>query len=233
MNNGTGDKKPTIKQLYKVAEVYKRPFAIFYFPEPLRHFKPLKDFRKFPFEYIALEEEEEYKLEKELLLFLRKREHAIELSDLLGSEIPEFKIGAKSNEDPVSVANLIIKDLKINHRQITALAPGYDALNYWKSFLKSKGILVFQSSGIPVDVMRGVCIAKKVLPFIIINSNDSPNGRIFSLFHELAHLVLREDGISNFRHSKKDVFDKMEIFATKSLLKYLYQQNYCWVIQLL
>lgn len=209
-----GEAVPTIKQLYKIAETYKRPFALFYFPEPPKHFKPLKDFRKFPDNYIV-SEKEEYQLEKELLSFQRKREQALELYDLLEEKVPEFTIKANSDEQPQVVAQRIIGSLKINHREIAALSPGYDALNYWKSFLESKGILIFQSSGIPLEVMRGACIAKTKLPIIIINSNDSPNGRIFSLFHELVHVVLREEGITNFRYSNREEFDPVEIFCNR------------------
>lgn len=205
---------PTISQLYKISEVYKRPFALFYFPEPPKHFKPLKDFRRFPDQYV-LSEKEEYQLQKELLLFQRKRELAIELYELLDENIPEFSIKANINEPATIVANRVIKELKINHREIAATSPGYDALNFWKGFLESKGILIFQSTGIPLEVMRGVCIAKNKLPVIIINSNDTQNGRIFSLFHELIHIVLREDGITNFKYSARDVFDEVEVFCNQ------------------
>ncbi|GAG67915.1 unnamed protein product, partial [marine sediment metagenome] len=32
-----GEAFPTVKQLYKIANVYKRPFALFYFPIPPKH----------------------------------------------------------------------------------------------------------------------------------------------------------------------------------------------------
>ena len=209
-----GDALPTIKQLYRIAEVYKRPFALFYFPSPPKHFKPLKDFRRFPADYL-ISEIEEYQLEKELLLFQRKRELAFELYDLLEEKVPEFSLKATPNEASQVVAKRIISTLKINHREVAALSPGYDALNYWKTFLEKQGILIFQSSGIPLEVMRGACVAKTKLPIIIINSNDSLNGRIFSLFHELVHIVLREEGITNFRYSIRNAFDPIEVFCNQ------------------
>ena len=66
-----GESFPTIKQLYKIANVYRRPFALFYFPKPPKHFKPLKDFRRFSGRYF-LTEDEEFQLQKEMLLFHRK-----------------------------------------------------------------------------------------------------------------------------------------------------------------
>lgn len=209
-----GSFPPTIKQLYKIADAYRRPFALFYFPKPPKHFKPLKDFRKFTIYHIHTEPEE-YQLQKELLLFQRKREQALELYDLLEKKIPIFKIKAKLNEDSKEVAKRIIKELKINHKKIANTSPGYDALNYWKSFLETKGILIFQTTKVPLEVMRGACIVKNELPVLIINSNDSQNGRIFSLFHELVHIVLKETGISNFRFSNKELYDFVEVFCNQ------------------
>ena len=103
-----GIEYPTVKQLYTIAKVYKRPFALFYFPQPPKHFKPLKDFRKFQAQ-LPLTENEEYVLEKELMLFQQKREIAIELYEQLETEIPELKLKAASDEAPENLARKIIK----------------------------------------------------------------------------------------------------------------------------
>ena len=209
-----GDAYPSIKQLYKIAQVYKRPFALFYFPTPPKHFKLLKDFRKFHHQFLSTENEE-YILQKELLLFQQKRQIALDLYEQLETEATQFKIKGTVDEATEKLAKKIAGYLSINYSEIINTNPGYDALNYWKKLLESKGILVFQTTGVPLHIMRGACIAKEVLPVIIINSNDTQNGRIFSLFHEVAHIVLREDGISNFRYSDKDLYDKIEVYCNQ------------------
>ena len=209
-----GESKPTIKQLYNLAKTYQRPFAVFYFPKPPKHFKPLKDFRKFDSTYVVAEEEE-YQLQKEILLFQRKRQQALELYELLDRDFIEFKLRLNSTENPSTAARKICDYLKINHKEIANTDPGYDALNYWKNFLQEKGILIFQTSRVPLKIMRGACIAEKNLPTIVVNSNDSQNGRIFTLFHELTHIALREDSISNFRYSNMADYDRIEIFCNQ------------------
>ena len=209
-----GETFPSVKQLYKIAEVYKRPFALFYFPHPPKHFKPLKDFRRFPDKF-PLTENEEYNLQKELLLFQQKREIALDLYEQMNTEPMVFKLKGTVNETPDNLATKIIEYLNINHQEIADTNPDYDALNYWKKLLESNGIFVFQTTGVPLTIMRGACIAKNVLPVIIINSNDTPNGRIFSLIHELVHIVLREDGISNFRYMNKELYDKIEVYCNQ------------------
>jgi len=219
-----GESYPTIKQLYKVANVYKRPFALFYFPSPPRHFKPLKDFRQFREQY-ELTENEEYTLQKELLLFQQKRQIALDLQQEVEADIPTFTLKGTLKETPEHLANKIIDYFNINHNEIAGLKPGYDALNYWKKLIESKGILVFQTSGVPLHIMRGACIAEDVLPVIIINSNDTQNGRIFSLFHELVHIVLRKDGISNFRFHDRQLYDKVEVHCNQAAAETLIPAN--------
>ena len=226
-----GEAFPTVKQLYKVANVYKRPFALFYFPVPPKHFKPLKDFRKFHHQY-TLTENEEYVLHKELILFQQKRQIALDLYEQLDTDLPdgkagapEFKLKGTLNQSPEKLAQKIIEYLGINHNEVAGIKPGYDALNYWKKLLESKGILVFQTSGVPLHIMRGACVAKEVLPVIIINSNDTQNGRVFSLFHELVHIVLREDGISNFRYSDRNLYDQVEVHCNQTAAEVLVPAN--------
>lgn len=43
-----GTSRPTIPQARKTSEVYKRPFAVFYLPEPPKDFDTLRDFRSLP-----------------------------------------------------------------------------------------------------------------------------------------------------------------------------------------
>jgi len=43
-----GDSRPTIPQLRTLANVYRRPLAAFFMPEPPAGFQPLRDFRRLP-----------------------------------------------------------------------------------------------------------------------------------------------------------------------------------------
>jgi Zn-dependent peptidase ImmA (M78 family) len=42
----------------------------------------------------------------------------------------------------------------------------------------------------PLDESRAFCLAEGGMPAIVLNSSDAVHGRIFSLFHEYAHLLL-------------------------------------------
>src|SRR5688572_13488547 len=44
----TGQSQPTIPQLRKLGEIYKRPLAVFFLPEPPKDFDAQREFRRLP-----------------------------------------------------------------------------------------------------------------------------------------------------------------------------------------
>ncbi len=82
-------------------------------------------------------------------------------------------------------------------------------LKEWiKRYEDLAGVFVFQTDNtkmpIEIEEMRGLSMADRHAPFIVLNSKDSHAGRIFALFHEFSHLWLGASGISasdgvNFR----------------------------------
>jgi Zn-dependent peptidase ImmA (M78 family) len=55
-------------------------------------------------------------------------------------------------------------------------------------------MLVFQIS-IPQREIKGFSLIERELSAIVVNKADEANSKIFSLFHELAHILLNESGI--------------------------------------
>ncbi len=69
------------------------------------------------------------------------------------------------------------------------------------------GILIFETDGLLLEEMRGLCIFHEEIPIILLNGKDTTNGRIFSLFHELTHLLLGESAIcENNELSEEEIF---------------------------
>ena len=59
------------------------------------------------------------------------------------------------------------------------------------------GDLGSHHSKIPVEIFRGMAISCSRAPIIVINPNDAVTGRIFTLIHELCHVLLGVSVISN------------------------------------
>ena len=80
-------------------------------------------------------------------------------------------------------------------------------LNFFKDNLEQYNIIV-QQSGIAqnkprkiiaFDECRGYAIYDEYAPLVFINSKDtSENGKIFTLLHELAHILLKHSGVSSY-----------------------------------
>lgn len=107
-------------------------------------------------------------------------------------------ISATPAEPPQELASRLREYLGVSLKDRDG---GYEALNAWKAAVESKGVLVFQASGIEVQEMRDFSIAAQVLPVIVLNVKDTPSARIFTLIHELAHLALGATGVCNLSQS--------------------------------
>lgn len=66
-------------------------------------------------------------------------------------------------------------------------------LQSWIEAIEAKGILVTQVSGIPVTEMRGFCVFDSQFPLIVLNGADIPSPRLFTLVHELVHILEGEE----------------------------------------
>lgn len=202
-----GDKRPTIIQLRKFGKIYKRPIAVFYLPEPPSGYQPMRDFRRLRGDGAAGESPE---LAFEIRHANARREIALELIAALGEEPAEFPLVATMSADAEVLSREIRAFLEIGIDTQASWKPGYDSFNAWRAAFENAGILVFQASGVPLEEMRGFSISDTPLPVIVVNNKDVVNGRIFTLFHELAHILLREGGIC-------DLYDDagIEVFCNR------------------
>ncbi len=183
---------PTVAQLRKVAQVYRRPLAIFFLPEPPREPPPLHDFRRLPANTPAGLSSE---LRLEMRRARRRRAVALDLLAELARPIPETPPRAGLDHDPEELAALGRGWLGITLQAQTAWSDEYEALAGWLTAFEARGILVFQTGHVALDEMRGFSLNERELPVIVLNAKDSPRGRVFTMVHEFTHLMLRQGGV--------------------------------------
>jgi Zn-dependent peptidase ImmA (M78 family)/DNA-binding XRE family transcriptional regulator len=190
----SGAANPTVKQLRKLAHVYRRPLAVFYLPEIPRDFTPLRDYRRLPGDVAGVQT-------PELMLAVRtaraRREAALELYEAEGATPDPFDLRCGLDEDPDDIATRVRSVVGVTMESQHWL-PGYEAFNRWRELIEALGVLVLQMRGVDVEEARGFSIADRPLPVISVNMSDSAAGRTFSLLHELNHLMLREGGLCDF-----------------------------------
>jgi Zn-dependent peptidase ImmA (M78 family) len=199
-----GTDRLTIAQLRKLSNLYKRPLAFFYLPNPPQQEIIPKDFRRLP-------EDEVEKFSPNLRLEIRKakyrREVALDLFKDLEIKIPKFRAKATLSDNVYEVGNLIRNLLKVSFKQQKSIKKE-SLLNFWREKIEDLGILVFSASLIDLKVMRGFSIDKNPLPIIVLNSKDHHKARIFTLFHEFTHLLLHSGGICDLGEQ-----NRIEVFC--------------------
>jgi Zn-dependent peptidase ImmA (M78 family)/DNA-binding XRE family transcriptional regulator len=191
-----GESEPTINQLGKLADAYKRPLAIFFLSEPPKEAGAPPDFRRFDVSKAP-------PLSPELRVAIRrarlKRQAALEIADELNEDLPRFSMKAAVSESPEEVATQLRRELGLEDD--TQGLDWREHFNRRRSALEDKGILVFQAEKIGLDEMRGFSITERPLPVLVVNIKDVPQARSFSLFHEAAHVVLGNSGLCNFEEN--------------------------------
>lgn len=187
-----GSQRPSISQLHRVGNLYKRPIAVFFLPEPPEGFSVIQDFRRLAGRTPAVQTPE-FRLE--IRGAYTRREVALELLEETEGAVPGFSVGADTPGDPEAVGAQVRQALSITYEQQRRWRDEYQALGAWRRAIEDAGVLVFQSTGVEVVEMRGFSINERPLPVIVMNGKDTPNGRVFSLLHEFAHLMLNEGGM--------------------------------------
>jgi Zn-dependent peptidase ImmA (M78 family)/transcriptional regulator with XRE-family HTH domain len=195
-----GTDAPTIPQLRKLATAYKRPLAVFFLPEPPEElgFSALRDFRR-----LRPDQRQPFspQLAYEIRAAQERRAVALGVFETMGTAPPVFDLTARVSDDPETVARRVRETLGITLAQQTGWRDPAKGFRAWREAIEGAGVLVFVLGGahhqVPLEEVRGFALADSPLPVIVVNGQDRPNGRTFTLLHELGHVLLGQTAIAN------------------------------------
>ena len=214
----SGTDTPSYVQLEKLAyEIYKRPIALFFFPNPPKEDDVRQSFRTLP--------ETEYNnlpsvLIRQIRMAKVKQENLYELCNGKNTSpkqiIHELKV--LQNYD-MKELSLIIRDyLQISLKQQKSWDSEDTALENWRNAFEHSGIFVFKDA-FRHDDFSGFCLYDRVFPLIIINNSMPKTRQIFTLFHELGHLLFETSGIDKLHDDYINLLPendkKIEILCNK------------------
>ena len=207
-----GDSLPTYNQLEDISyKILKLPLAIFFLPEPPINLSIRKKFRTLP-DYIL-----ELTSYKTRIAVKRADFYKSALLELFGrnpSSAPLFKtIEFSRGLQPEEAASVIRKELGITFELKKSFMNGYQAFNYYRNKLEENGVFLFQ---LQLEGDRGFCLLDDEFPIIIVNSSDSINSKIFTLFHELIHILTNSDDIFKEVEPPAYYADPVEVFCNKT-----------------
>ncbi|WP_158554235.1 ImmA/IrrE family metallo-endopeptidase [Macrococcoides goetzii] len=134
------------------------------------------------------------------------------------------------NNDDIKKSVELVRRI-INLENLWFLDIKNDYFKFIKELLSKNGILIMQNGivrnntyrKLDVDEFRGFCLTDMYAPLIFINNNDSNNGKLFTLFHELIHVCLGEDTLYI---DGLELNNKSEIFCNKIASELLIPTDY-------
>lgn len=205
-----GENSPTWNQLREVSKKYHIPTAFFFMdcPPNFDNLPNMINYRKLVADSIY--ETNSPNLINNIRKSETRREIYLDLLNELNEDILLFKV-PKLEHDTKIFSNYIREILDISlstQKSWYKEVNHYNFLNKWKEVLNEKlGVLIFETEGVLLEEMRALCIFHEKIPIILLNGKDSVNGRIFSLFHELTHLLLGESAIcGDDENTKEEIF---------------------------
>lgn len=234
-----GEKKPTLEELKAMAKSYKRTIATLLLKTPPAE-KPLPHDRR------TVNSANINTFHPKTILALRKARalanSLIELEKETGTFKTQFKYSATLNESPKDVANRIRIDWSLN--EYRSIEKTSDALEAYISYVESLGIAVFQLV-LNNDSVRGFSLTDEPVPVIVIKRNkEHSHAKIFTLFHELGHILLNEGGICDISFDKDssliekwcnalaaEILMPSEEFLNLQLVKERSEDKFSWTLR--
>lgn len=205
-------------KLKTIANQYKRQLAVFFLPNVPEKIKKPKDFRNLS--------PTQSKLSKEVLTIIRDvtyfRQTALELQGenywkARYSWLKEVE-GIKTNND--ALAQWLREKLNISIDEQLGWKSESEAYKNWRRLVENQlGVFVFQFA-MPLNEVHGFCFSDNFPYSIVVNSKHHYNSRLFTIFHELAHIIRHHSGIcivDNVSEKQQEEFN-CNSFAGKFLI---------------
>lgn len=208
----SGKVQPTWTDLRNLANKYKRP-PVFYLMS-----ETPKDEDDHIIEFRSEEKIEDYS--SELRLEIRKAKYRrnafINLNSEMGFTLPNFSNKKISTNNSSIFAEKLRKILNVSFESQKEWILNdnkkkkYDHsifLYNWKEIVHNLGILVFETEDVSEGEMSGLSLYHDICPIILLNGKNTPNRRIFTLIHELAHIFMGKSTICDVdKKNRKETF---------------------------
>lgn len=189
-----GEALPTYVQIELMAERFKIPVAVFFFPKPPAVPPIEKSFRTLTAEDFAA-------IPRTVRFFLRRGQAMqLNLAELNDSKNPagrvisaDLKFSANASLDKIAAE--VREYLGVSIEEQASWKSVEEALEKWREVFATKaGVYVFKDAFRAPNYF-GFCLYDDEFPVIYINNSSTKTRQIFTLFHELGHLLFHTSGV--------------------------------------
>ena len=187
----TGETHPSLRQLEALSKTVKRPLAAFFLSQPPDEPPLPKDYRQLP--------EKDGKFDKKTILAIRRARRlqniSKELAENLNVPLQPVVSYAKQSDNPKKLGERYRKEFGLTVETQKKMKTSYELFSFLRDVLEKKNILIFQIPMLLEDA-RGFTLVDTSPEVVVINSKDQIEARVFTLLHELGHVLLHESGVS-------------------------------------
>ncbi|MCX6235211.1 MAG: XRE family transcriptional regulator [Bacteroidetes bacterium] len=209
-----GEKQPTLDELKELSKAYKRTIATLLLTKPPKE-KPLPTDRR------TIDSKDLGNFHEKTIMAIRKARalvvSLVELKQDADIAIPRFQYKASIQANPATIANKLRKEWNLG--EIRQLENINYALEAYIEKVESLGIAVFQLS-LTQDQLRGFSMVDEIVPIIgIKRGGEQASAKIFTLFHELGHILLTDGGLCDLTENINQQIEKWcNAFAAEILI---------------
>lgn len=189
----TGASSPSYPQLESMADEFRIPVAVFFFPERPKAPRIEETFRTLPHTEFA-------RLPRRMQFLLRKaKAFQLGLSELTKGRNSAERLITRDVEftarmSPDTMAVRVRDFLGVSLDRQMSWRDADEALKEWRQTLYRVGVFVFKDA-FREESFSGFSLYDDTFPIIYVNNSAAKTRQIFTLFHELGHLLFRTSGI--------------------------------------
>lgn len=222
----SGEKVPTFNQIEEASRATGIPLGYFFLSTPPKEDRTLLEYR-------TVDSLELEKPSRNLLDTIHDMEQIQEWAknQMVADGFSELEfVGSMAEVNEVGAFVTQIRQvLDLPRDWFTSSKTPADSFRSLRSKISDAGVIVMMNGIVgnnthrPLEIneFRAFAIADEYAPLIFINSNDSINGKVFSLLHEFAHILIGKNNFFNDRYSAHGCVNQIETICNAAAAEIL------------
>jgi len=220
----SGEDYPTYNQLVKLSKKFNVPFGYFFSKElpkyelPIPHYRTIKDNHFTPSEELL-----------DTIKFAQKIQNwARDILLELGNGKIDFCGKYKNNLDLYAIVDELKVIFDVKEGWAKSIKTWKEAFKYLVNKAEEKGIIVLINGvvgnnthrGLDVNEFRGFVLYDEIAPVVFINNKDALSAKIFTLIHEVVHILIGESASFDYK-DLQPADNEIEKFCDKCAAEFL------------